>query len=64
MELTEAAELADDGRQGVVGDILQLPADALGQGALAEVARLDVPLHQRHDDPSHLDHTPPGRARG
>lgn len=50
--LTEAAELADDGRQRVVHHTLQLAADALGQLPSTEVTRLDVPLNQRHGEAS------------
>lgn len=55
--LTEAAELPDDGRERVVHHALQLAADALGEFPPAEVARLDVPLHQRHGDASHTTRT-------
>jgi len=53
VSLTEAAELANDGRERVVHHTLQLTADALGQLPSAEVTRLDVPLHQRHGEASH-----------
>lgn len=51
--LTQAAELTNDGRERVVHHALQLAADALGEFPPAEVARLDVPLHQRHGEASH-----------
>lgn len=50
--LTQAAELTDDGRERVVHHALQLAADALGEFPSAEVAGLDVPLHQRHGETS------------
>lgn len=50
--LTQAAELTDDGRKRVVHHTLQLAADALGERPSAEVARLDVSLHQRHGEAS------------
>lgn len=46
--LTQAAQLLDDGRQGAVGDALQLAGDPIRQGAAAQEAGLDDPLHQRH----------------
>lgn len=55
MYLTQAAELANDGGQRVVHHTLQLAADAIGQRSPAEVARLDVPLHQRHGEASRSD---------
>lgn len=61
LNLTEAAELADDGRQRVVHHTLQLAADALGQLPSTEVTRLDVPLNQRHGEAS-LRHTLQGSA--
>lgn len=51
--LTQAAELADDGREGVVHHTLQLAADAIRELTTAEVTGLDVPLHQRHGEASH-----------
>lgn len=53
VHLTQAAELADDGRERVVHHTLQLAADSLWQLPSAEVPGLDVPLHQRHGDGSH-----------
>lgn len=50
--LTQAAELTDDGGKRVVHHTLQLAADALGERPSAEVARLDVSLHQRHGEAS------------
>lgn len=50
--LTQAAELTDDGGKRVVHHTLQLAADALGECPSAEVARLDVSLHQRHGEAS------------
>lgn len=57
MSLTQAAELTDDSRQGVVHHALQLAADAVRQRPPAEVARLDVPLHQRHGETSRRQRT-------
>lgn len=51
--LTQAAELTDNGGERVVHHTLQLAADALGELPSAEVARIDVPLHQRHGEASH-----------
>lgn len=50
--LTEGTELADDVRQCDVGHTLQLTPHWLGQGLTAQVPRLDIPHHQRHDDKS------------
>lgn len=51
--LTQAAELTDNGGESVVHHTLQLAADALGELPSAEVAGIDVPLHQRHGEASH-----------
>lgn len=48
--LTQAAELPDNGGQSVVHHTLQLAADALRELPSAEVAGINVPLHQRHGE--------------
>ena len=63
-DLTQTAELADDGGQGVVGYTFQLTANSLGHGTVAQVSGLDVSLDQRHDPVSHLHRSTCWETRG
>lgn len=54
---TQATELADDGRQRVVGHTFQLVANPIRHCVVAQVPRLNVSLDQRHDPRSHLSHS-------
>lgn len=53
-KLTQTAELSNYSGQRVVGYTFQLVANSIGHGTVAQVPRLNVPLHQRHDPFSHL----------